>query len=279
MKFNVCIIQPPAYIHILAFWELAELIHYSLLELGHESSLQFKKIEKDAVNIVFGCHLLETELIPRIPKSTIFINTEQIYSDSTPWNKTIFEWAKYFEFWDYSPRNIEKFTEIGLRNIKLLQLGFQKELCRIRKSQEKNIDVLFYGSTNERRQNILDELVARGLKVKSIFGLYGEERDKLIGQSKVVLNHHFYKSEIFEIVRVFYLLSNSVAVVGEVNKSTSIEQPYRDAVCTSPYEGLVDFCEKLVLNDSLRSEAETKGFQLLSQFPQSSYTKALIDHL
>jgi hypothetical protein len=263
---------------MLAFWELAELIHFSLIELGYQSTLQFKKMEKDATNIVLGVHLLEIDLIPKMPKSTIFINTEQIYLDDTSWNKNIFEWAKHFEFWDYSEKNITKFKALGIPNVKLLKLGFQKELARIKKSPHQDIDVLFYGSINERRQKVLSQLEATGLKVKSVFGLYGKDRDQLIARSKVVLNHHFYKSEIFEIVRVFYLLSNTIAVVGEVNDTTSIEETYKNAICATPYEGLVSCCETLLLNPAYREEVEKNGFEAISKRPQSVITAQLINY-
>ena len=276
MKYNVCLISPPNYIHVLAFWELAELIHFSLIELGHESTLQFKKMEKDATNIVFGCHLLNPELIPQIPKSTIFINTEQIYLNENRWNNTIFEWAKYFEFWDYSEKNILKFKDIGIPNVKLLKIGFQKELSRIEKSTHQDIDILFYGSMNERRQKILTQLEARGLKVKSVVGLYGNERDQLIARSKVVLNHHFYTSEIFEIVRVFYLLSNAITVVGEVNPTTSIDETYKNAIYAAPYDGIVEACEKLIQDTSCREAAAMHGYEVISKLPQSIFTRNLI---
>jgi hypothetical protein len=275
MKYNVCLISPPNYIHVLAFWELAELIHYSLIELGHESLLQFKKMEKDATNIVFGCHLLNTELIPKIPQSTIFINTEQIYLNDNQWNKNIFEWAKHFEFWDYSEKNILKFKELGVLNVKLLKLGFQKELSRIKKSREPEIDILFYGSMNERRQKILSQLESKGLRVKSVVGLYGQERDQLIANSKVVLNHHFYSSEIFEIVRVFYLLSNAIPVVGEVNNTTSIDQTYKKAICAAPYDEIAEACENLVQNALYREAIAQHGYEVISKLPQSVFTSAL----
>jgi len=111
---------------------------------------------------------------------------------------------------EYSPKNIEKFLQVGIDKTKLLKIGYQKELARLDLSKPKDIDVLFYGSMNERRKAILDELELKGLKVKTLFGIYGQERDHWIERSKVVLNHHYYESQIFEIVRVFYLLTNSV---------------------------------------------------------------------
>lgn len=277
MKFNICIIQPANYIHIFAFWEIAEAIHFSLIELGYESTLQLKKLEKDAVNIVFGCHLLEIELIPKIPKSTIFINTEQINSLEEVLIKRISSFARNFEMWDYSERNITKFQELNIPNVKSLKLGFQKELVRIKKSLNPDIDVLFYGSINERRQKIISQLISRGLKVKSVFGLYGKERDELISRSKVILNHHYYESEIFEIIRVFYLLTNSVAVVGEVNGTTSIDEIYKDAICAATYDELAEACFRVSSDKLFREEMSVRGFETFSKIPQSIYTKSLID--
>src|SRR5580658_4511667 len=65
-------------------------------------------------------------------------------------------------------------------------LGYVPELRRIQASKVQNIDVLFYGSLNERRSRILQALKDSGVKVHSAFGVYGKERDALIARSKIV---------------------------------------------------------------------------------------------
>ena len=42
---------------------------------------------------------------------------------------------------------------------KLFNIGYQKELNRIKPSTGKDIDVLFYGSINPRRKYIIDKLI------------------------------------------------------------------------------------------------------------------------
>jgi hypothetical protein len=154
----------------MAFLELAELINYSLIEIGHKSCISFNKIEHQAKNIIIGAHLLDAKEIPHIPIDTAILNTEQIYSDQTNWNSNIFAWAKKFETWDYSDRNIIKFHEIGAPKVKLLNIGYQPELRRISKLDTQEIDVLFYGSINDRRRKIIDDLSNSGIKVKAVFG-------------------------------------------------------------------------------------------------------------
>ncbi|MBT8551625.1 hypothetical protein G6671_09110 [Polynucleobacter paneuropaeus] len=89
-KFQICLIKPDNYIHSYAFLELAELIYFSLKEIGFEVALKFNEIEPSAKNIIIGSHLLDPCLISDVPASTIILNTEQIYKDATDWNKNIF---------------------------------------------------------------------------------------------------------------------------------------------------------------------------------------------
>lgn len=271
-RFNICLVKPDNYIHSYAFLELGELLYFSLKELGHEVSFGFNNIEPSAINILIGCHLLDPSFIAQIPSSTIILNTEQVYGE-TDWNKPIFAWAKHFQIWDYSPKNIEKLNQLGVDRTKLFRIGFQKELARLDLSGPKDIDVLFYGSVNERRKAIIDGLEARGLKVKVLFGVYGKDRDEWIERSKVVLNHHYYESQIFEIVRVFYLLTNSVAVIGEVNDTTAIDSIYQEGIYASRYEDLISNCVELASNQVLRDQIQAKALRAISQYPQTLFTQ------
>jgi hypothetical protein len=276
-KINICLIKPDSYIHSYAFLELGELIYFSLLELGFEVALRFNQIEPDIKNIVIGCHLLDPKFITQFPKSTIILNTEQIYSDTTDWNKNIFAWVSNFEVWDYSKRNIEKLNEIGITKAKLFKIGFQKELARLNNSKNKDVDILFYGSLNERRRVIIEKLTEKGLRVKTLFGVYGKDRDDWVERSKLVLNHHFYNSQIFEIVRVFYLLTNSVVVVGEVNEATSINAMCREGIFAAKYEDLVARCEEIAQDEIARKEMQIEALNSISRYPQKIFTQEALD--
>jgi hypothetical protein len=275
MKFNICIIQPQGYIHSLAFFELAELIVYSLRDLNHDAILQFNKIDNDRKNILIGFHLLDIKYLTQIPKDTVLINAEQ-FLGGTPWNENILKWIKSFEVWDYSQQNIDAFKNMGLSNIHLLRLGYQKELNRIQNIAVQDIDIFFYGSINQRRAQVLDSLKNSGLNVHTSFGVYGKDRDDLIARSKVVLNLHYYDSEIFEVVRVFYLLSNGIPTVGEVNSSTCIPKQYKETVKEAHYNDLISACKLMVENEGLRKSQGKKGLEAIKRHPQAAYTKELL---
>jgi hypothetical protein len=142
-------------------------------------------------------------------------------------------------------------------------------LTRIPTDQEKDIDVLFYGSVNERRARILDELKSRGLNVVSLFGVYGAERDQAIARAKIVLNHHHYKPNIFEIVRISYLLANKVCVVAEGDLDDPDVKPLNGGIELAPYDDLVERCVELVGDAARRQKVAQTGFERICARRQS----------
>ncbi|MEO8755016.1 MAG: hypothetical protein ABI624_20320 [Casimicrobiaceae bacterium] len=275
MNYNICVVKPEGFVHAAAYFELAELIGYSLRDLGHDVSMHFNEIRTGATNIVIGCHLLDASQIAEMPAATVIVNTEQI-GDDMPWSASILQWATQFETWDYSERNLARLTASGAKKTRLLGIGFHEKMARIGKAAQQDIDVLFYGSVNERRLKILRQLQASGCALHAVFGVFGEERDKLIARSKVVLNMHQFDAQIFEVVRVFYLMTNAKAVVTEVDAQTSIDPRYVPGVCVASYDELTSACLRLAQDDRLRSELEARALASIAGFPQSAFTKACL---
>ena len=277
MNFNICIVQPHGYIHSAAFVELAELVAYGLQDLYHNARVTTNHIATHATNIIVGVHLLEPHLVPAVPRSSIILNTEQVWSETpSAWKDTIFEWSRNFEVWDYSERNIERLKQVGAKNCKHLRIGFHKKLRRLAKPLTQDIDVLFYGQINDRRREIINALLARGLQTRILVGVYGRERDALIERSKIVLNLHQFDSKIFEVVRVFYLMTNSKAVVAEVGPETHVEPCYLAGICASEYERLVDSCAALLSDGERRENLEAAALAAIRRLPQRELLAPLI---
>ena len=277
---NVCLIKPKNYIHYLALQELAELIHFSVLELGLKSQITFNYCDNNPSTkyIVLGAHLLNDNLIEDIPENTIIFNTEQIESITENWKKKILNLArKNIIFWDYSQYNLDYLSKTINIKGKLFQIGYQKELNRINHNIDKNIDVLFYGSINARREHIINKLKDRKINVKTLFGVYGKERDDLIAKSKLILNMHMYDSKIFEIVRVFYLLSNSIPVLTEVGSDTKFNNDFLDLICKSTYENIEKNIIYLLENDKKRIELGENGLNAIKKFPQIKFTEQILN--
>jgi hypothetical protein len=214
-RFRVVIIVPAGYKHSLCFTEVAFLLRNSLSSLGLSCDLTVNEMAKDRTNIILGFHLLSfgdyLSSYEYIPYQLEQLSAaEGVFSDNV---KNILSHAA--AVWDYSLENIEFLGRQGI-SAKHLPVGFHESLEQIRQAEEKDIDVLFFGSLGERRQAVLDKLDKTGrVRVKTLFGVYGKERDEYIGRSKILLNIHYYTTKIFEAVRVSYLLNNRCCVVSE----------------------------------------------------------------
>ena len=91
------------------------------------------------------------------------------------------------ELWDYDEENV-KYLKLIRPDAKLHLLKPYKEWP---KEAEKDIDILFYGSMNDHRKKILDELSKRH-NVKVLTKCWGDELDSWILRSKILLNLHYY---------------------------------------------------------------------------------------
>jgi len=278
MKFNLCIIRPEGYAHADAFWELTELLAYSLRDLGHDAHISINEYGQDVHNIVFGGHLLGESSVNALPESTIIFNTEQLYMEENSWNTRVFQLGQRLRIWDYSARNIERLEVEGCGRTALVPIGYHRRLERIEKQRNQNIDVLFYGSRNPRRTKILKELSDRGLVVQSLFGVYGAQRDEYVSRSKLVLNIHRSDAQIFEVVRAHYLVNNQIPVVCEINPTTRIDDCWSEIVTGVAYDQLADRCVELVADQPTREREAAEALERLKLWPQENIMTELLRH-
>jgi hypothetical protein len=268
-NFRVVLISPPGYVHTEALREVAETLMYGLRGLGHRAEIASDFVT-GATHIVLCSHLLSAH--SQLPEGTILYNFEQL---GAPHLESMLALARRYPVWDYSARNIRQWP-IRVRPIEV-PLGYVSQLRRIVSAPEQDIDVLFYGSINRRRRSLLQWLHRSGLKVVTLFGTYGAERDRMIARAKVVLNLHFYAAQVFEVVRVSYLLTNSKAVVAECNASTEMDEDLRDAVAAVPYEDLRHNCIELVHDPGKRRALEVRGHLIFSKRSESEILRQALE--
>ena len=276
MNYNICIIKPKNYPHSDAFWELAELLTYSLRDLENDVVMCISEIFADRQNILFGAHLL-TDF--DLPPSTIIFNTEQLSNGSEKWVQRIIDLGKKYIIVDYDDNNIKFLQQNGCKKVHKFQIGFHEKLNRIPRRKNKDIDVLFYGSAKERRRNLLNEISNSGLKVKHLFGVYGAQRDEYISRAKIVLNCHHFEAKIFEIVRVHYLVNNNIPVVSELHPDTKIEPFWSSIINGVQFENIAAECKRLSNDESIRKQSSEFAFNKFQEKPQSVFTKELIKEI
>jgi hypothetical protein len=250
---TVCLVRPSGYPHAEALAELEETVRYGLVRSGlWEGWSWLFPLKGGPRRIVLGAHLISVHAL--VGRGDIIYNSEH---PSSPWWSSAYrKLLETHEVWDYRPDGVGKYVPIG----------YVPELTRIDKADPQDIDVLFYGSMNERRAKVVHDLEAAGLNVVTVFGCYGAERDALIARSKVVLNMHYYTPGAFEAVRVSYLWANKKCVVSE----TSDGLDAAERMSTWPYEALVNACCRMVSDAVLRREYEIYNYRRITEKPEAN---------
>lgn len=265
MRFAVSTISPFGYAHSAAFDEVALTLQQGLAALGHDAVLSTRLDNRRRRHLVLGANLLQ-KYPHDVPDDAVFYNLEQI-SPESPWFRGgLLDVLRTRPCWDYSPGNARALAAAGATVTAVLPIGYAPGLTRIAPTDE-DIDVLFYGSLNERRAVVLRALAARGLRVKHLFGVYGAERDTWIARARVVLNLHYFESKVFEAVRVSYLLANRRCVVSERGGDPAEEADWSQAVAFAAYDDLVDTCAALVADAPRRRQIADAGFDCIRARP------------
>ena len=279
MKFHLVSIEPQHFEHAASWYELAELVLHGLLRAGFECSTGVNQFAPNRTNIVFGAHYVIAEMEPLIAKNTFLFNTEQlpILSEDFCHQRymQIRYWAqKGFRFLDYSAENAAVLSAWGAAEVSVIPLGYVPELDRLRKQSPK-YDCLFYGGLNPRRHKLLHEIQELGVNLKFLHGIYGEDRDAFIEQSKMILNLHLYDSEIFEIVRVNYLMHNNICVLTELNPSTKISPELKDLFVCCSRDTLAAAVATLVDQPKKIQQQAAAAYDWLRSRPQEEIMKSI----
>jgi len=88
MKFNI--IRPSGGAHSGIFLEMAELLSFSIQELGSESVISLAEAKNGYQNIVIGIFYNE-DLWTSLPEESIIINTEPLFAreDKASWSERL----------------------------------------------------------------------------------------------------------------------------------------------------------------------------------------------
>lgn len=136
------------------------------------------------------------------------------------------------EIWDYDLDNIEFLKKEGFKNIIHKPLEFTNSLIRKNNVITPKYDLLFFGSVNDKRAKILSILSEKynlciiapkheidKYNFKNVFNpKYNDELFNYIFDSKIIINLHYYESELQEQVRLFELLINNKFIISEKSK-------------------------------------------------------------
>ncbi len=271
--YCIWIVTPPGYIHSRCFEEIALGLREAFSELGYDAPIVTDAADARGTAIALGANLIRPAT--PLPAHCILYNLEQLGPDC-PWvTPGYVDLLRRYPVWDFSKKNITYLAEHGVQAA-LCEIGYMPALTRIAPAPNREIDVAFVGSINDRRFDVLKALQDQGKKVFPGFNLYGAERDAVYARAKIVLNIHFYAAKVFEIVRCSYLLANRLCVVSELGSEPEVERQYDGGIAFARYEDLASRCLRLLADDDARRALADHGFEAFSARSQTQFLKAAL---
>ena len=260
------------------FDDVALPFFYALSRLGHQVEITNNALDATALNIVFGANI--DPLIPWLKDGPrcVIVNLEQFRLEGGRWagDEDYLALLAANEVWDYSESNVEFLKDRLGRSAAYFRFGYVPEMSRIRPNHDGGLDVLFYGALNDRRAHILAGLDRAGARVRWVDDAYGLQRDRVLYDSKVVVNIHSGRGANLEIVRLGYLMANRKAVASEFNHDTERYSGLETACAFFPYEELVEGTLELLKSEERRRQQAEAGFAAFSAFSLTDSLRELL---
>jgi hypothetical protein len=273
----IWVVSPDGYPHSHAFDEVALTLSAAFRELGGSAPVVTSPAEiAGRAPIVYGANLLAAGSAAHLPPDTVLVNLEQAERGSQWITPAYLSNLRALPVLDYSPRNRDALADLGVPHAAVLEIGWTPALTRIDPAPHQDVDVLFYGSLNDRREAVLRGMQRAGLRVEHLFGAYGAQRDAAVARSKVVVNLHAYDAKVFEVVRVSYLLANGVCVLTEGKPADPDLAPFADGLAVAPYDGLVERAVALVGDAAERARLGAAGLAAMRARPQAGLLRGVL---
>jgi len=269
MQYAVNIFTPTNYKHSQVFEEVQTLIVEGLNTLGHNAVKSNVYDDPKRRNIILGGNLINLQSQERFTKlkfknDGIFINLERFGHDA--FNEQYLNILRNYEIWDFSQINLKRINELYNLKIKFyLPLGYTSKLETINKTVKKEIDILFVGSLSQRRKLLLQKIADLGIKVRYLFGVYGQKRDEIISKTKLMLNIHYHDQGSLEHARIFYYLINQKPVLSESSDILDENIEWSNAISLTSYDNLPYKALALLQNEKELTNFANNGYTFIKK--------------
>ncbi len=188
------------------------------------------------------CVVLFANVIENLPINNYIVL--QLEQGTSQWftNTYLQKLKKALAVWDFSAQNIEYLAEKGVLRNKLFLTplsnivqykDFLKQKNINLQRGEKEYDVVFYGSINERRQRFLDKIASK-FSLHIVYG-YGENLYNELLKAKIVVNIHYYENALLESLRIYECISLGVNVVSETAVDIDAYNNLKKYIRFTPY--------------------------------------------
>jgi len=208
---------------------IAEAFKKYFISMDIETSIYIDKIEiehiemcKNNPNLYFFIICPQkffTDKNFALPKNKyILYQTEQYNQSNIPKisDKLI---EDCYTIYDYSNVNLKYYNENFISQIKILTPLIETSFLSQNITFHKDIDILFVGTINDRRNKILEKLEQwcknNNYNIKIVSNIFGAELIEIINNSKLIINLHYYDNAILEVFRLHDILPYSCKIISE----------------------------------------------------------------
>ena len=251
MKFSICVMEPEGYRHTHFLYDICKYLCFGIESAGYECCILRNKLTADRTNIIVGAHNLNDPAIVNEIKQRgnyILLLTEIITGNSInncPVQKSFADillplMRQSRVVWTGGEANGDALKKLGVEVDLISGLGYHPLMEEIHHKHNKDIDFLFCGSITPHRKKLLDQLIARGGKVVTIFDDAAMYRNDLIARTRVNLAPNQGPGmNQFGGSRVLYLINNKSIVVVERCRDQAM---YEHCFPWADTEQWVDLC-------------------------------------
>jgi len=263
--FNVLLVRPKDFIHHEAYAGAARQLCNGLRRLGYPARVAENEVVWDATNVLVGVHNLELALIDSLPANTIVYNVEMMVAGS-PFLPSLSAFIGRFETWDYSVANVAAWRAAGISDrVRLLRPGYLPEDTAIDPAAKSDIDALFYGSINWRRDAILRDIARAGVRIYGAVNVYGAERSALTARAKLIVNIHSREDSRLEFARISQALANHRLLVTEAGHADDVDSELAEALVIGRASELGAICRDLLDDEPRRLALTERAFAIYSR--------------
>jgi hypothetical protein len=265
------------------FTEIALCLREQLRAAGCEAEHLVNEIDPDGVSIVFVPTDQWRTAVGRLdPARTVLFNMEQLGSDS-PWLRG--DYVASLAGWtvaDYHTANVEWLRRAngpGQRVHEIPVVPGDAVVFARDPDQPPTVDVLFFGSENERRTRIFEQLRAAGLSVEVVSGAYAWELTPALQRARLVLHVHYYETRLFPVARVLQPVASGVPVVCETSVCPALNDWSGSGIVFADYDRLAQACVDLLAEPARQLEAVRRNLRHARRIDTATPLRALIGPL
>lgn len=246
------------------FTEIALCLRDQVRAAGFEAEHLVNEIDPDGVSIVFVPTDQWREAVAKLdPARTVLFNMEQLGSDS-PWSRG--DYMASLAGWtvaDYHTANVETLRRAnpGQRVQEIPVVPGDSVVFARDADRAPEVDVLFFGSENERRTRVFEQLRAAGLSVEVVGGAYAWELTPALQRARLVLHVHYYETRLFPVARMLQPVASGVPVVCETSACPALNDWSGSGIVFADYDRLAQACVELLARPAQQLEAVRRNLR------------------